>query len=224
MIKISLFKVGLVAMLFFVIASNVLNYVSIGTNTWTEDTPTSLWSSCIYPPQNNLQVRPQCYLANPPALLATGTALNCLSLILIFVSQVALCVPRFRDSFALYFVFGSLVTTLLSLVFNSTGWYFTFIPQYQALNGGVNGVTPMFKHGWSFWLMTPSFGCSVIAGLIGACILGCTCVTNRYERNKRLTTPPKQQQQQQQRSYGLENPGCANNPMYYPNDPQVLRL
>ena len=121
MIKISLFKVGLVAMFFFVLASNVLNYVSIAGTVWAEDATTSLWRDCVYPPGNNQNYRPQCFKSVPPALLATGTSLNCLSLVLIFISLAALFLPRFRDSFALYFVIGSLIATLLSLVFNTFG-------------------------------------------------------------------------------------------------------
>ena len=159
--RISLFKVGLVAMLFFVFASNVLNYVSIATHAWGEDNGAaiSLWYACN---PYNTGNRAQCLNANPPALLATGTALNCLSLVLIAVAQVALCVNKFKDSVALY----------------SIGWFFAFHPQYQQLNRGNNNVAG-FNLGWSFWLMTPSFATSIIAALIGSAILGCTCVENR---------------------------------------------
>lgn len=115
---ISLFKVGLVLMLFFVLVSNVLNYVSIGTTSWAEDETTSIWRACIYGGVS----RDKCFRQNPPALIATGTAFNILSLLLIVVSQLALCAPRFKDSFALYFVIGSLITTLCSLVFSAIGW------------------------------------------------------------------------------------------------------
>ena len=176
MFKISLFKVGLIAMLFFVMASNVLNYVAIGTNSWTEDTNARLWYDCI---TNNgkTESRYKCFRDNPPALIATGTALNILSFILIIVAQVALFVPKFRDSIALYFVMGALLTTLLSLLFSAIGWFFIFVPQYQNLVADANGNFLSFRFGYSFWLMTPSFACSIIAGLIGAAILGCTCVT-----------------------------------------------
>jgi hypothetical protein len=116
---ISLFKVGLVSMAFFVTASSILNYIAIGTDRWAADEPTKLWYPCRY---NGISRDPLCFRENPPALIATGTAFNALSFILIAVAQLALCAPRFKDSFALYFVIGSLLTTLISLVFNTIGW------------------------------------------------------------------------------------------------------
>jgi len=220
---ISLFKVGLVVMLFFVLASNVLNYVSIATSAWASDAYSSLWYSCFY----GASQRTQCFQSNPPALIATGTALNCLSFLLIIVSQLALCMPRFKDSFALYFVIGSLITTLLSLVFNTIGWYFVLYPQYQ--NVAVNSVAQnAFNLGWSFWLMTPSFGCSVIAAIIGASIFGCTCVTNKVARQ--VETSKAGVQQIRHTTYitsGVENPSFETKQIYFSNDPvdpQVLRL
>jgi hypothetical protein len=187
MANISLFKVGLVAMFFFVMASNIFNYVSIGTNVWAEDSSNSsynLWASCSSS-ANSYITRQLCYLSNPQGLIATGTALNCLAFVLIAIAQLALCMPRFRDSFALYFVIGSLVSILLSLVFNTTGWYFVFLPQYQNIQSNQAAPTNLmyaFKLGWSFWLMAPSFSCDVIAAVIGSAILGCTCVINKAKK------------------------------------------
>jgi len=217
---ISLFKVGLVLMLFFVLASNILNYVSIGTTRWAEDQSTSIWRACSY---LTFGLRDKCFRQNPPALIATGTAFNCLSLILIIVSQLALCAPRFKDSFALYFVIGSLITTLCSLVFSSIGWFFVFYPQYQKL-----GIDQAFNLGWSFWLMAPSFACSIIAAMIGSTIFGCTCVTNTVARE--IQTTKSNVQQIRHTTYitsGVENPNFGNNQIYFNNDPidpKVLRL
>ncbi|CAF1041886.1 unnamed protein product [Brachionus calyciflorus] len=197
MFQISLFKVGLVAMLFFVMASNVMNYVSIGVNTWDTNPFAGLWGGCVKQP--NL-VRERCFKENPPALIATGTALNCLSFLLIIVSQLAIFSIKFKDSFAMYFVIGSVLTSLLSLVFSSIGWFFVFHPQYQEVQ---------FALGWGFWLMTGSFASTIIASVIGSSILGCTCVTNEYER-RRIT---------QSKTNVI--------PVFIPqdpNDPQVLRL
>ena len=173
MSKISLFSVGLISMLGFILASNVLNYVAIGTNQWTEDSNAFLWYGC---PNN----RPKCFKDNPIRLIATGTALNIFSFILASVSQLAIFLPKFRDTIALYFVIISLLGTLLSLLFSSIGWFFIINPQYQQINNQF--VT--FKFGYSFWLMTPSFGGSIIAGLIGSTILGCTCVANKIEKEE----------------------------------------
>ena len=235
MLNISLFKVGLVLMLFFVMASNVLNYVSIGTNSWSEDGSNvfNLWEPCSASSSspNAFDARSLCYKANPKGLIATGTALNCLAFVLIAVAQLALCLPRFRDSFALYFVIGSLICILLSLVFNTTGWYFVFFPQYQGVT--VNNVTPSgnvayaLKVGWSFWLMTPSFGCDVLAAVIGAAILGCTCVTNKFEREKKKEKLTTILQSTLASPAGVENPNFSTTQIYFSNDsndPQVLRL
>jgi hypothetical protein len=219
MVKISLFKLGLITMLFFIFASNVLNYVSIATNVWAENAASMLWHGCVLG-----AARDQCFRTIPPALIATGTALNCLSLVLIAAAQAAICNKRFRNSISLYFVIGSWIATLFSVVFSSTGWYFIFVFQYQQFS---NNLTVYF--GWSFWLMTPVFGCSVIAGIIGSAILGCTCVTNKYEREKR--------DQEKAEKVSMNNlpvivqpstSSAVSNQAYYPtdttNDPQVLRL
>lgn len=215
MAQISLFKVGLVAMLFFILASNVLNYVSIASSVWSESGFSSLWYSCG-------SARPKCFKDNPAGLIATGTALNCLSFVLIIIAQVALCWPRFKDSFALYFVIGSEITTLLSLLFNSTGWYFVINTEYQQLliNVNVNNQNVQLYsgilYGWGFWLMTPSFATSVLAACIGSAILGCTCVTNKYEREKLI----------KKQTYTQDIHAIRSN-IYIPqepNDPQVLRL
>lgn len=222
---ISLFKVGLVTMFFFVLCSNVLNYVSIGTSSWASDAPSSLWYSCKY----NGVSRDKCFRENPPALIATGTAFNALSLILIAVSQLALCAPRFKDSFALYFVIGSMLTTLIALTFNTIGWYFVFYPQYQRVVSNNGNSINAFNLGYSFWLMTGSFASSVIAAIIGSAIFGCTCVTNTVARE--LQTTKSNVQQIRHTTYitsGVENPSFGNNnQIYFSNDktdPQVLRL
>src|SRR5690606_5133169 len=110
-----------------------------------------------------------------------GIALNGISLALAGISQIAHCSPSFRDSIALYFVMASLVADLLTLAANSIGWFFTLSPQYQMVNRQPT-VAAGFMLGPSFWLMVPSLGFSIIAGLIGTAILGCTCVENRKKR------------------------------------------
>ena len=196
MTQMSLFKITLIGMFFFVLSSNILNYVSIATTQWLEDEGAiSLWGSCFFPgnidPVDKINAyRSKCFLENPPALIATGTALNCLSLLLITISTLALILPKFKDSFALYFVICAEITTLLALLFNSTGWYFIFNAQYQNTfkqlyqNQNPKTLTPGYKFGWSFWLMTGSFASSVIAAVLGSSILGCTCITNKYESQR----------------------------------------
>lgn len=77
--------------------------------------------------------------------------------------------------------------------------------------------------------MAPSFGCSIIAGLIGAMIMGCTCVTNSVARE--IQTTKSNVQQIRHTTYitnsGVENPSFGQNQVYFsndPKDPQVLRL
>lgn len=220
---ISLFKVGLVSMALFVTASNILNYIAIGTDSWAADEPTKLWYSCRY----NGVSRDRCFRENPPALIATGTAFNALSFILIAVAQLALCAPRFKDSFALYFVIGSLLTTLIALVFNTIGWMYVFYPQYQNIGSGGNSKNA-FNLGWSFWLMTGSFASSIIAALIGSSIFGCTCVTNTVARELQATKSNVQQiRHTTYITNGVENPNFNSQQIYFtndPTDPQVLRL
>jgi hypothetical protein len=219
MVKISLFKVGLATMFFFVLASNVLNYVSIATHVWSENSPSNIWYGC-----NLGGNRDKCFREIPPALIATGTALNCLSFLLIGIAQIAICNKRFRNSFSIYFVIGSWIATLFSVVFNSTGWYFVFVNQYQAIQG-TNGL---LNFGWSFWLMTPVFASSVIAGLIGASILGCTCIHNKVQRERREQEQMEKISNAYVASSSSTNANAAAPTTSYStsdsNDPQVLRL
>jgi hypothetical protein len=220
MVKISLFKVGLATMFFFVFASNVLNYVSIASHVWSENSPSNIWYGC-----NLGGNRDKCFKEIPPALIATGTALNCLSLLLIALAQIAICNQRFRNSFSIYFVIGSWIATLFSLVFNSTGWYFIFVNQYQAIQN-LQGGAGLLNFGWSFWLMTPVFASSVIAGLIGASILGCTCVHNKVQRERR----DQEQMEKISNAYVASHvsnaiaPPTTSYSTADSNDPQVLRL
>ena len=176
MAQISLFKVGISLMLFFVMASNVFEYVAVGTNNWTEDTNAKLWFDCLTN-SGSTQSRYKCFRDNPPALIATGLALNILAFLLAIVSQIAVFLPILKDTIALYFVIGTLLNSLLALLFNSVGWFFIFVPTYQQLTSGTDFLS--FRFGYSFWLMTPCFACSIIASLIAAAIMGCTCVTNK---------------------------------------------
>jgi len=74
--------------------------------------------------------------------------------------------------------------------------------------------------------MAPSFASGVIAAVIGSAILGCTCVTNKVEREKKdkLTTIL---QSSIATPAGVENPNFSTTQIYFSNDandPQVLRL
>lgn len=80
-----------------------------------------------------------------------------------------------------------------------------------------------YRFGWSFWLMTPSFFLSAFAAMVGAAILGCTCVTNKFERERRLHEKQNRMiniSQDRTGQYMASN----NNYGYYDPDPQVLRL
>lgn len=194
MFKLNLFDVGLIVMFVFVLSSNVLNYVSIATTQWLDPNSgaTSIWTDCNYPSLETGNVdrgnayRAKCFKEVPPALIATGTALNALSLILMAVSLLALFLKKFRNTFALYFVIGSEICTLLGMLFRSLGIYFIVSLDYQKIFNFANtplsnpkGITPGFVFGWSFWLMIASMGLSVIAAIVGSSILGCTCAANK---------------------------------------------
>ena len=189
----ALFEIGLLGMFFFVLCSNVLNYVAIATTQWLEDeSDITLWGSCYFPgnvdpvDQQNAY-RPQCFKDLPPALIATGTALNCLSLFLMVIALLALVNAKFRKRYGFKLVIISELATLLSLLFNSTGWYFLFNAQYQnvfrtlANNANSKLITPGFRFGWSFWLLTGSFGSSVLGSLVGSSFLGCTYIKSLFE-------------------------------------------
>ena len=189
-----LFRLGLLGMFIFILISNALNYVSIATTQWLEGegNKISLWTSCYYPgnvdpidKQN--AYRPKCFKDVPPALIATGTAFNGLSLLLVFISLFALFNAKFRKAFSTKLVTLAELATLLSLLFNSTGWYFMFNAQYQntfrtlASAGNPKLITPGFRFGWSFWLLAGSFAASLLAALFGSSLLGYACIINQYE-------------------------------------------
>ena len=133
--------------------------------------------------------RSKCFLEIPPALIAAGTALNALSLILVSVSLLALINSKFANSFALYFVIGAEATTLIGLLLKTVGWYFIFNLQYQNIytNTAINtrGLVTGFRFGWSFWLLTGSMAVTIIASVIGSSLLGCACVSNKPQNRER---------------------------------------
>ena len=185
--KLSGFDIGLVSMAFFTFVSNILNYISIGSNVWTTDTSTSLWRSCIYPIQINLLNpvnRYNCFGSAPPGLIATGTALNAIALVLIVIALGAFISNRFKDTYAIYFVIASFAASFISLLLNSIGWYLIVSTQYQQVASGMPGVNAAFQYGWSFWLMTPTFACSFLACLVASAMLGCICQQCIYSQSQ----------------------------------------
>ena len=220
MFGLSIFKIGLIAMLFFVLASNVLNYVSILTTAWAEDDAmygtigdtkvgnignVSPWKECVI-----LKLyRPKCLKDLAPIFLAIGAALNTLSLILIAVFLVVAYIwKKFSEKFALYFVIGSSITSLISLLSNSIGWFTIVQPQYQrvVINDGKNEFKG-WDFGWSFWVLTGSFGASIIASVIGGAIIGYI-----VRKGKSKTE-----------SHTSEKKGQTNDAYYNAND-QIFRL
>lgn len=123
-----LFHIGLIAMFVLVFISLVLNIISIATTVWTEPLEASIWRRCEV---IGLFNRELCFGINPPALIGVGTAMNCLTFILIAVAQVSHVVQKFRDSLGIFFVLGAEVTAILCLIFNTIGWYFVLSPAYQ---------------------------------------------------------------------------------------------
>ena len=122
-----LYSAGLGAMLFFVLASLVLNIVSIATTAWTEPNDIGLWLPCFL----NGEYRPKCFKTTSQALIATGTAFNCLAFILSVASQASHVLEKFKNTIGQFLVLGAMVTSILCLIFNSIGWYLVFFPTYQ---------------------------------------------------------------------------------------------
>lgn len=122
-----LYSAGLGAMLFFVFASLVLNIVSIATTAWTEPNDIGLWLPCTL----NGEYRPKCFKITSQALIATGTAFNCLAFILSVASQASHVLEKFKNTIGQFVVLGAMVTSILCLIFNSIGWYLVFFPTYQ---------------------------------------------------------------------------------------------
>lgn len=194
--QIPLTKIFLVLMFVFTLFSNVLNYVAIATTEWlTIVRPTATNNNLFETKQYGIW---DFNLTNISiALIATGTALNILGLIFAFLSVLSICVEKIRLRFAVVFVFICMVVVLFALLFNAVGWYFYNVTLQEKL-------MPVTKltFGWSYWLMTPSFGCDVLAAVFASCIVGCSFSFNQFERNQR-TRELETQEQQQQQQYDL---------------------
>ena len=180
--QISVLNIGLIVLLILVLISNILNYVSIATTQWIEESgDISLWRQCLFP---NTNFRSKCFLDIPPILIAVGTVFNCLSLVFIISSIIALVISKFIKSFILYFLIIVEMTNLLGLLFRSIGWYFIFNYQYQ------NFVNSSFRYGWSFWLMTGSFSASVVTTTVNSFIIGIVFAGKKYNsRNLQAVEP-----------------------------------
>jgi hypothetical protein len=232
--QIPLTKIFLILMFVFTLFSNVLNYVAIGTDVWLTISSTKiyLWGKLQGPSTTGLSI-------NVYALIATGTALNILALILAFLSLLSLCIAKIRDSFAIYFVFGCLITCLLALLFNSTGWYFVMNDDVQNFIKSLTGPIPIL-FSYSFWLMTPSFACDILAALFASCIIGCSFALNKFENKQRRSQSQTSQAYQvsttkgpsyNNEAFGFENrPAGVQSTTYtyqnetYQNEQRVLRL
>ena len=206
--QIPLTKIFLILMFVFALFSNVLNFVAIGTTQWLQLSYTSggttfnlikyIWGSLQGDGTKGLSI-------NVYALIATGTCLNILSLIFAFFALLSLCIKKIRDSFAIYFVLGCLVTSLLALLFNTTGWYFVMNDNIQQ---DLASFTIIFvKFGYSFWLMTPSFGCNVLAALFASCIIGCSFALNKFENKQKRS----QSQSSNTQAYQVTNKAPSYN-------------
>jgi hypothetical protein len=168
--KIPFIKIFLILMFTFVLISNILNFVAIGTNQWIQTSSNIiryLWAALQGNNASSLSIRVY-------ALIATGTTLNIISLLLATASLLSLFVRKIKDKFALYFVFGCLVTSLLALLFNSTGWYSVMDDNIEQTN------YTSIKFLFSFWLMTPVFACNVLGSVFASIIIGHTVTFNKF--------------------------------------------
>jgi putative Ca2+/H+ antiporter (TMEM165/GDT1 family) len=78
------------------------------------------------------------------------------------------------------FVFGCLLTTLLALLFNATGWYQIMV-QYVAI-----------RYDWSFWVMVGSFASSILAAIDASCIVGCSFAANKLKQEQEANKSKQQ--------------------------------
>ena len=128
MIRISLFKMGISVMLALISLSCILNIISIGTTAWTEPEIAGLNSDCSL----NGQYRFPCFKQASVGLIATGTALNLLAFVLVATVQVSHCLEAFRQSIvSKLLVLASTISSVLSLIFSTIGWYLILSPIYQ---------------------------------------------------------------------------------------------
>ena len=162
--KKSYIKILLVIQLAFIFISNLLNFVAIGTTQWLQISYTSggttynlqryIWGSLQGDGTKGLNI-------HVFALIATGTVFNIICLMFAVLSVLSLVIKKIRKNFGTYFVVGCLVTSLLALLFNTTGWYFVMNDDIQ--QDLVSFTIIFVKFGYSFWLMTPTFACNILA-------------------------------------------------------------
>ena len=169
----------------FVLTSNVLNYVAIGTTQWLQISNPGfnnnngyniiryIWGALQGNGVPSLSIRVY-------ALIATGTSFNIISLLLATISLLSLFVRKIKESLAMYFVFGCLITNLLALLFNTTGWYFVMDDDIEQDISFINQGTTSIKFLYSFWLMTPVFACNILASVFASIITGYNVTFNRF--------------------------------------------
>ena len=144
-----------------VLFSNIFNYISIGSFNWvTIKKVDAEKNELVYTQYQLWDLSITAY-----SLIATGTALNILCLLLAFFYLVLLFLRKKTIKLLLVILLLSLTTCLLSILFNATGWYFFLVSlkeKYMCVS----------EFGWGYWLMTPSFGFAILAILFAALIIG----------------------------------------------------
>jgi len=184
--KISVTKALLVIQFIFILLANVCNYLAIGEYQWRSNV--IVWNS------NNSQV--------VIGFIAAGTALNILSFIIALLSVLSICIKKFRDSFALYFIIGTLVTSLLSLILNVVGWC-----------ESISFSKPE-KTNWNFWILAASFGCTVAACLALSMLIGFFFASNKLRHTESTGQSKESNYQMTQRNPTSSTP-AQNQPEYY---------
>ena len=184
--KISVTKVLLVIQFIFVLLANVCNYLAIGQYQWRKN-------EIVWDLNNSSVVK---------GFIAAGTALNILSFIIALLSVLSICIKKFRDSFALYFIIGTLVTSLLSLTLNVVGWCVS-VSLYDHVESN-----------WNFWILAASFGCTVAACLALSMLIGFFFASNKLRHAEAAGQSKESNYQMAPRNPNTSTP-AQSQPEYY---------
>jgi hypothetical protein len=204
-------------MFLFILLSNVCNYISIASNSWVSAYPAGT-------PNGGLtysRYKVWDLDVTTIALVVTGTAFNIISLVFGLASLIAALSKFLRDLFAVIFIIGTLASSLLALVFNSSGWYYFLSTLNIIQQNKQPNIAFLTRFDWGFWLLVPAFGFSVLGAVCASSIVGCSAGSVKsskredysrknnlavYEKNNEsLPRTPEPQYNQQMTQIAFQN-------------------
>lgn len=179
--RILIAKILIIILFICVLFANLFNYVAIGSQNWIIINEKSNENGTIVFKEYNLWD----LSIVSRSLISTGTALDILCLILAALCLLAIFMSKISEKVLIFFALSCLVTSLLSILFISTGWYYLLVREKPF-------KFFIISFGWGYWLMTPCFGFLILTVLFTGFIIGSTCysLSKHYKKKKSTIVVP----------------------------------